>query len=142
MTGRGRFVVFLFFFLAACRPAGIWPALQRGDMSAVQKGTYAGYPQYLAQPGVYAGLVARFRAPIEKNAALLPRIAGLYFEIPESIVFRYKFVSVDTVNNNLLLRYFGAVYGDRSYAGYQIQFVFSIGEKKLTGVYTSEVPLE
>ncbi|HEX7320522.1 MAG TPA: hypothetical protein VF399_09235 [bacterium] len=126
----------------ACHPVRFWKDLRTGDYTLVEAGTYHGFPRYLQHPGAYEAIVRQCRAQIEKNTDLMPRITGRYFAVTQELRFQYKFTSIDSVSQCLIVRYFARIADDPLYAGYQIQFVYALQQRDFVRVFTSRVPLE
>ncbi len=138
--------VFLFMtavaLAVACHPTRFWKDLRIGDYTLVEEGTYRGNPRYLQHPGEYEAVVRQCRAQIEKNAGLMPRITEKFFPVDQDLLYQYKFTSIDSVSQCLILRYFARIADDHLYAGYQIQFVYALKQRDFVRVFTSRVPLE
>lgn len=128
--------------VAACHPARFWKDLRTGDYTLVEEGTYRGNPRYMQHPGGYEAVVRQCREQIEKNADLMPRITGRFFPVDKELFYQYKFTSIDSVSQCLILRYFARISDDHLYAGYQIQYVYALKQRDFVRIFTSRVPLE
>jgi hypothetical protein len=125
-----------------CHPASFWKDLRTGDYTLVEEGTYRGFPRYMQHPGAYEAVVRRCRAQIEKNDDLMPLITGRFFTVTGELSYQYKFASIDSVSQCLIIRYFARIADNPLYAGYQIQFVYALRRRDFVRVFTSRVPLE
>jgi hypothetical protein len=148
ISARGRSDAWTAIFAAViilavtCHPARFWKDLRTGDFTLVEEGTYRGFPRYMQHPGAYEAIVRQCRAQIEKNTDLMPLITDRFFAVTKELHFQYKFTSIDSVSQCLIMRYFARIADDPLYAGYQIQFVYALRQRDFVRVFTSRVPLE
>ncbi len=132
----------IFFSVLSCRRNPGLNRIRAGDLSIVYKDTYRGRLEFLGPGREYESLVNRLRGEIEKDGmCLLNVISGEYYTIPH-YAYEFKYAACDEANDHLVLRYFARIGEHPLYAGYQIQFVFSLVSGNLLKIFTSEVPLE
>jgi len=115
--------------------------IHAGDFSIVYEGKYHGRLKFLAEGREYQDLVKDLRVYIEKDTSLLSLISARFYTIPHH-GYQFKFAALDETSDCLVLRYFARIEEHPLYAGYQIQFVFTLPSRILKKIFTSEVPLE
>ena len=128
--------------LVTCRSVDVFEKIRNDTYDDIHQGTYHGSAVYIRDTGDFESFITDTRSRIEDNSDVLPLVTKKFFSTPESLAFRYKFTAHDVQKGLLILRYFARRPEHPLYAGYQIQFVFEAGTKKLVDVYTAEVPLE
>lgn len=132
-----------------CSPFSEIERIKQGDFQKVFKGYYENDFVLIPETGRFEPIIKQWRAKIESDKSLLSQIVRHYYNLSEIKEFEFKYVGYDSLNNNIILRYFGynpnltLVEGKPPPpAGWQVQFVFSLKEKRLNRVYTWELPLE
>lgn len=138
---KNLFLIFLFLIIS-CKKRNEFQKIHDGDFSIVDKGTYRGTTIFLRDGGEYKDVVDTFRTEIEAHEDVLPSITRKFFFVLETLIYKFKFVTLDKEKNCFILRYFARTMNHPVYAGYQIQFVFDVDTKNLIQIYTSKVPLE
>lgn len=134
--------VFFILFSMVCQTYHPLERIKQGDYSVVVMGKYRGTAIFLRDGAQYKNIIDRIRDEIEKDSHLFPEITRHHYDIPELLVYRFKFAAIDTVEDNFILRYFARIYNHPILAGYQIQFVFDTESLRLVHIYTKEVGLE
>ena len=130
------------FSLTVCQTYNPLKDLKQGDFGIVSVGKYHGTTIFLRDGAQYKSVIDEIRDEIEGNRYLLPKITRLHYDVPGSLVYKFKFAAHDSVMDNFILRYFARIYDHPILAGYQIQFVFNTHSRALLNIYTSEVGLE
>jgi hypothetical protein len=140
-----RIAKYLFVFIllsAVCHTYDPLKNIRQGDFDIVSMGKYRGTITMLRDGAQYKEIIDGLRSEIEQNRDLLPEITRRHYDVPEILVYKFKFAALDSVMANIILRYFARIYDHPILAGYQIQFVFSIDSGALVNIFTSEVGLE
>ena len=125
----------------SCRKKDEFDLLHNGDFSIVTKGSYRGNLLFLGDGREHRETVEHLRGLVERNFEILELISEKFYTIPH-MGYRFKYAALDTESGVMMLRYFARIREHPVYAGYEIQFLFDSGSRKLTSVYTEEVPLE
>ena len=134
--------IILVIFLTMCQTYNPLERLKQGDFSDVEMGKYRGPTIFLRDGAQYKDIIDKIREAIEQDHDLFPEITRKYYDVPDILVYKFKFAALDTVMDNFVLRYFARIYNHPIIAGYQIQFVFRVDSRRLTRIYTKEVALE
>jgi len=140
---KAKNIIPFLFLMVVCRENNEFNKLKEGDFAIVVRGTYRGRPIYLGPDNKkYEDLINQLCSKIDKHHDVLPMITRKFFFVPEKLVYKFKFATLDKEKKRLILRYFARVVSHPVWAGYQIQFVFDTTTKKLVQIFTAEVPLE
>jgi len=135
------FVIFV-LLSAVCQTYDPLKNLKQGDFDIVNMGKYRGTAILLRDGAQYKESIDVLRSEIERNRDLLPKITRIHYNVPEILVYKFKFAAFDSVMDEFILRYFARLYDHSTLAGYQIQFVFNADSRELVSIFTFEVGLE
>lgn len=135
------FVIFVLLSVV-CQTYDPLKNLKRGDFDIVKMGKYRGRAIFLRDGAQYKKSIDVLRSEIERDGDLLPKITRIHYDVPEILVYKFKFAAFDSMMDNFILRYFARLYDHPILAGYQIQFVFNADSRELVSIFTLEVGLE
>ena len=137
-----KIFVTVLLVILVCAKRNEFQKIRDGDFDIITKGTYHGTTIFLRQGGEHNKLITDLRTEIERNMDILPVITEKFFFVSGRLIYKFKFAALDAGKSYLILRYFARIMNHPIYAGYQIQFVFSLNKKQLMQICTAEVPLE
>ena len=132
----------LFVGLLACATPSIVRRVSAGGFAAVQEGRYHGYLRYRNGMPEFERMASDWRRQIEGEPGFLRSVGEKYFYLPAQSEFRFMSVAEDSVQKQIVLRYFAYDPKPVIFAGWQLQFVFSQRDRSLVEVRATEVPLE
>jgi len=137
-----RLVLLGCLLIAACPPRSQVRLLDRSDGPPVIVGHY---PDYLVMLSGEHRLVRKtewLRHDVESNESLIRQLARSRFDIRPPLEFMFMYVGYDSLNSNVILRYFARDPDPVIYAGWQIQLVYALPALRLVRAYVEQVPLE
>lgn len=137
-----KYIISFMLLFTVCRTYHHLESIKKGDYSMVTMGKYQGTMVFLRDAAQYKKVIDEFRGELEQDRHLFPKITRYYYDIPDLLVYKFKFAARDTFMDYFILRYFARIYNHPTLAGYQIQFIFNAGSRRLIDIYTKEVSLE
>ncbi len=128
--------------IAACPPESQVRLLARTDGPPVIVGHYPDYLVMLPGDHQLVRKTERLRHDIESNESLIRQLARSRFDIRPPLEFMFMYVGYDSLNANVVLRYFARNPDPVIYAGWQLQLVYALPTLRLVRAYIEQVPLE
>lgn len=116
--------------------------LTRPGGPAVVEGHYPDYLVMLPNDHPLARRSERLRQDIEGHEYLIRQLARSRFDIRPPLEFMFMYVGYDSLNSNVVLRYFARNPEPIVYAGWQVQLVYALPALRLVRAYVEQVPLE
>jgi hypothetical protein len=127
--------------IVSCTKRDEFDVLHNGDFSIVTKGSYRGRLLFLGDGREHRETVEYLRGLVEQKFEVLNLISARFYTISH-LGYKFKYAALDAEAGIMMLRYFARIIEHPVYAGYQIQFLFDSGSRRLKSIYTEEVPLE
>ncbi len=137
-----RPVVLGCLLLMACAPRSQVLMLTRSDGPPVFEGHYPDYLVMLSGDHPLVHRTERLRRDVESHEYLVRQLARGRFDIRPPLEFVFMYVGYDSLNSNVILRYFARNPDPVVYAGWQVQLVYALPPLRLVRAYVEQVPLE
>jgi hypothetical protein len=144
-------IVLTFLLLAGCRHCLQCRGLNAArsvtrfaatDAPPVDSGRYRGPLRMLASGDPLSTKADPLRADVEAHEQILRKLVRKRISVKSPLEFRFMYVGHDSVNQQLILRYFSRAADQSEFAGWQVQFVYSLPSLKPVHAYIEAVPLE
>ena len=128
-----------------CRGVGPSRSVTRfaaADAPPVDSGRYPGRLRMLASGDRLSAKADPLRADVEANELILRKLVRERISVKSPLEFQFMYVGHDSLNHQLVLRYFSRAADQREFAGWQVQLVYSLPSLQPVHAYVQAVPLE
>ena len=128
-----------------CRGVGASRSLTRytaANAPPVDSGRYPGPLRMLASGNPLSTKAEPLRADVEAHEQILRRLVRERISVKSPLEFQFMYVGHDSLNGQLILRYFSRAADQREFAGWQVQLVYSLPSLRPAHAYVQAVPLE
>ena len=148
---RRAAIVLTFLLLAGCqhclqcRGVNVSQSVTRfkaADAPPVDSGRYPGPLRMLASGNPLSIRADPLRADVEAHEQILRKLVRERISVKSPLEFQFMYVGHDSLNHQLILRYFSRAADQREFAGWQVQLVYSLPSLKPVRAYVQAVPLE
>ena len=112
------------------------------DAPPVDSGRYPGPLQTVASGAPLSVKADPLRADVEAHEQVLRKLMRERISVKSPLEFQFMYVGHDSLNDQLILRYFSRAADQREFAGWQVQLVYSLPLLKPVHAYVQAVPLE
>jgi hypothetical protein len=144
-------IVMGFLLLAGCRyclrhgGVGTSTSVTRfttSDAPPVEVGRYPGPLRMLSSDHPLSVKAATLRTDVESHEQILRRLVRDRISAKSPLEFQFMYVGHDSLNQQLILRYFSRAADQSEFAGWQVQLVYSLPSLRPEHAYVQAVPLE
>ena len=144
-------IVLTFLILAGCRHClqcrGVNASqsvtrFEAADAPPVDSGRYPGRLRMIASGDPLSTKAALLRADVEAHEPILRKLLRERISVKSPLEFRFMYVAQDSLNHQLILRYFSRAADQTEFAGWQVQLVYSLPSLQPVHAYVQPVPLE
>jgi hypothetical protein len=128
-----------------CRGIGASQSVTRftaADAPPVDNGRYPGPLRMLASGDPLSVKAAPLRADVESHEQILRKLVRERISVKSPLEFQFMYAGHDSLNSQLILRYFSRAADQREFAGWQVQLVYSLPSLQPVHAYVQAVPLE
>jgi len=109
----------------------------------VEIGRYPYTAHMIRSPSLYDKEINKLKKIIDKHSKIMENTAKHFFENERrELNFKYRFTSLNSKANVLIIRYFAQLPHPHILAGYEEQFIVDLKTHKVTKIFVREVPLE
>jgi hypothetical protein len=144
-------IVMGFLLLAGCRHClrngGVGTSTSvtqftTSDAPPVDVGRYPGPLRMLSSDHPLSVKAASLRTDVESHEQVLRELVRGRISVKSPLEFQFMYVGHDSLNQQLILRYFSRADDQREFAGWQVQLVYSLPSLQPVHAYVQSVPLE
>jgi hypothetical protein len=144
-------IVLAFLLLAGCRHClqcrGVNASrsvtrFAAADALPVDSGRYPGPLRMLSSDHPLFVKTATLRADAEAHEQILRKLVRDRISVKSPLEFQFMFAAQDSLNHQLILRYFSRAADQTEFAGWQVQLVYSLPSLRPVHAYVQAVPLE
>jgi hypothetical protein len=82
------------------------------------------------------------RADVEAHEQILRRLVRERISVKSPLEFQFMYIAHDSLNRQIILRYFSRAADQREFAGWQVQLVYALPSLQPVHAYVQAVPLE
>jgi hypothetical protein len=128
-----------------CRGVGPSRSVTRfaaADAPPVDSGRYPEPLRMLSANNPLFVKTATLRADVEAHEQILRKLLRERISVKSPLEFQFMYVGHDSLNHQLILRYFSRAGDQREFAGWQVQLVYSLPSLQPVHAYVQAVPLE
>jgi hypothetical protein len=112
------------------------------DAPPVDIGRYPGPLRMLAAADPLSAKAAPLRADVEAHEQVLRRLMRERISAKSPLEFQFMYAGHDSLNRQIVLRYFSRAADQTEFAGWQIQLVYSLPSFRPVHAYVQALPLE
>ena len=112
------------------------------DAPPVDSGHYPWPLRMLPSDHPLSVKAAPLRADVEAHEQVLRTLVRDHISVKSPLEFQFMYVGHDSLNRQLILRYFSRADIQREIAGWQVQLVYSLPLLRPVRAYVQAVPLE
>jgi len=112
------------------------------DAPSVDSGRYPGPLRLLSSSHPLSVKAATLRSDVESHEQILRKLVRERISVKSPLEFQFMYVGHDSLNHQLILRYFSRAADQREFAGWQVQLVYSLPSLQPVHAYVQAVPLE
>ena len=144
-------IVLTFLLLAGCRHClqcrGVNASqsvtrFEAADAPPVDSGRYPGRLRMLASGDPLSVKADPLRADAEAHEQILRKLVRERMSAKSPLEFQFMYAGHDSLNRQLVLRYFARAADQTEFAGWQVQLVYSLPSLRPVHAYVQAVPLE
>jgi hypothetical protein len=148
--GRITPVLMLMFVLGcqhrlSCRAVGASRSMTvflAADAPPVDSGHYPGPLRMLAAADPLSTKVVPLRADVEAHEQILRRLVRERISVKPPLEFQFMYAGHDSLNRQIVLRYFSRAADQTEFAGWQVQLVYALPSLRPMHAYVQSVSLE
>jgi hypothetical protein len=112
------------------------------DTPPVDSGRYPGRLRMLASGDPLSVKADPLRADAEAHEQILRKLVRERMSAKSPLEFQFMYAGHDSLNSQLVLRYFARAADQTEFAGWQVQLVYSLPSLQPVHAYVQAVPLE
>jgi hypothetical protein len=117
-------------------------AFLTADAPPVDSGRYPGPLRMLAAADPLSARTAPLRADAEFHEQVLRRLVRERISVKSPLEFQLMYAGHDSLNRQIVLRYFSRAADQTEFAGWQVQLVYALPALQPVHAYVQAVPLE
>jgi hypothetical protein len=114
----------------------------QADAPPVDSGRYPGPLRMLTSRDPLSVKADPLRADVESHEQILRKLVRERISVKSPLEFQFMYAGHDTMNRQLILRYFSRAAIQGEIAGWQVQLVYSLPSLRPVHAYVQSVPLE
>jgi hypothetical protein len=148
---RRAAIVMVFLLLTECHhclkcggfgPSSSVTQFAAADGPPVDVGRYPGPLRMLSYDHPLSVKAATLRTDVESHEQILRKLVRDRISVKSPLEFQFMYVGHDSLNQQLILRYFSRADNQIEFAGWQVQLVYLLPSLRPVHAYVQAVPLE